>query len=195
MTPTMRLMRHYLLSPATVALAGAALSGCGSMAGVGGSADYACKAPDGVQCDSVSGTYANALQNNLPGQRPARPPVAPNGNAPAPSGSKSVPGAARALARSAVMPTSLRSEGRIQRLWIKPWADSDGALHDQSYVYLQTDPGRWLVDHAQRQIRDAYSPVRPPRTAAAPAGAPAAPKPPLASNTSRPASPVADDEQ
>ena len=40
--------------------------GCASMAGVGGSAEFGCKAPVGVQCDSVSGNYYNAVQRNLP---------------------------------------------------------------------------------------------------------------------------------
>lgn len=50
-------------------LAVLSLSGCMSMSGLGGDSKYACKAPDGVTCDSVSGTYANAVANNLPGQR------------------------------------------------------------------------------------------------------------------------------
>ena len=47
-----------------------AFSGCANMSGLSGSSDYACKAPEGVTCDSVSGTYANAIHNNLPSQRP-----------------------------------------------------------------------------------------------------------------------------
>ena len=35
-------------------------------------------------------------------------------------------------------------------------------LYDQGYVYVQIDAGQWLIDHAQRQIRDAYAPIRPP---------------------------------
>ena len=62
---------------------------------------------------------------------------------------------------------ALRAQGRVLRMWYKPWEDLDGALHDQGYVYVQIDNGRWLVDHAQRQIRDAYMPVRPPRNTAA----------------------------
>lgn len=143
------------------------LAACGSMAGVGGSAEYGCKAPAGVKCDSVSGTYANALQHTLPGQRP--PPAAPAvpGATSPPAGAKTGP--ARPLARASASPTALRSEARVLRLWIKPWEDSDGALHDQGFVYLQVDSGRWLVEHAQRQVRARYAPVRPPRSAAAPA--------------------------
>jgi conjugal transfer pilus assembly protein TraV len=39
---------------------------------------------------------------------------------------------------------------------------------DQVYVYVPVDNGRWLVDHTQRQIRDAYAPIKAPRTALAP---------------------------
>src|SRR5206468_11297660 len=49
------------------------LVGCASLAGVGGSAQFGCKAPVGVQCDSVSGTYYNALQQNLPSQQKSPP--------------------------------------------------------------------------------------------------------------------------
>src|SRR5437868_15060279 len=50
-------------------IACAVMSGCASMAGVGGTSEYGCKAPEGVKCDSVSGTYYNAVENNLPSQR------------------------------------------------------------------------------------------------------------------------------
>ena len=54
-------------------LSALALAGCASMAGVGGSAEFGCKAPVGVQCDSVSGNYYNALQQNLPSQQKSAP--------------------------------------------------------------------------------------------------------------------------
>ena len=41
---------------------------------------------------------------------------------------------------------------------------------DQLYVYVPVDNGRWLVDHTQRQIRDAYAPIKAPRTVQAPDG-------------------------
>jgi conjugal transfer pilus assembly protein TraV len=147
---------------------GAVLAGCTSISGLTGSSSYACKAPDGVTCDSVSGTYANAVQNNLPSQRSraATPPMAPAaaGSAPARSVEPTQ------MAMSSVSPTPLRSSARILRLWFKPWEDADRDLYDQGYVYVQIDNGQWLVDHAQRQIRDAYAPLRPPPKGAASAG-------------------------
>ncbi len=146
----------------------AALAGCTSISGLTGSSSYACKAPDGVTCDSVSGTYANAVQNNLPSQRSrtVAPPVAA-----AAAGSASARSAGPTqMAMSTVSPTPLRSSARILRLWFKPWEDADRDLYDQGYVYVQIDNGQWLVDHAQRQIRDAYAPLRPPPKGAASAG-------------------------
>jgi conjugal transfer pilus assembly protein TraV len=55
----------------------------------------------------------------------------------------------------------LRAAPRILRLWIKPWEDADRDLNGESLVYVQIDNGRWLVDHVQRQVREAYAPVRP----------------------------------
>jgi conjugal transfer pilus assembly protein TraV len=145
-----------------------ALGGCMSMSGLGGDSKYACKAPEGVTCDSVSGTYANAVANNLPGQRKRQPPTGkatgeattsrpatPRAGLPAAGGSS--PEEAE---------TSLRAQARYLRLWIKPWEDIDGDLYDQAHVYVQVDQGRWQIDHIQQRIRDAYAPLRPPPSSA-----------------------------
>ncbi|MBW3499956.1 TraV family lipoprotein [Janthinobacterium sp. NKUCC08_JDC] len=140
------------------------LAGCGDMTGLGGKSEYACKAPEGVQCNSVSGNYYNSL--TLGGGAAAkgaaakgRPPAAPRSMytmAKAASSGSSMQGL------PAFEPAALRSPPRVMRLWIKPWEDSDHDLHDQSFVYLQTDSGRWQIAHAQRQIRDAFAPLKPP---------------------------------
>jgi conjugal transfer pilus assembly protein TraV len=142
----------------------ALFAGCTSMSGLSGSSSYACKAPDGVTCDSVSGTYANAIHNNLPSQRSR--PTAPSAQAsgtPQPTATSLASTEVRTpLAAASVSPAPLRSSARILRLWFKPWEDADRDLYDQGYVYVQIDSGRWLIEHAQRQIRDAYAPLRPP---------------------------------
>jgi conjugal transfer pilus assembly protein TraV len=179
--------RHLLQSTrCAAALCGVLLAGCANITGLDASSEYACQAPLGVQCESVSGTYANALRNSLPAQRPQRAPsAAPAAATPATTAKAAATRATSAAARApggvdatpAVQP--IRSQPRLLRLWIKPWEDADRDLHDQGYVYVQVDSGRWLVDHAQRQVRDAYAPVRPPRrpAAAAPADEPTAQRP------------------
>ena len=141
------------------------LSACMNMSGLGGDSKYACKAPEGVACDSVSGTYANALHNNLPSQRARRSAAAQKGESDGVSPKAAVRAASPGPASdssTAVMPRPLRSQARVLRLWIKPWEDADGDLYDQGYVYVQVDNGRWLIDHVQQQIRDAYAPLKPP---------------------------------
>jgi conjugal transfer pilus assembly protein TraV len=169
-----------------MAIGCAVVSGCASMAGVGGTSAYSCKAPEGVKCDSVSGTYYNSVENNLPSQRQggrATPPdEAASTRVEALAGKRSVAsavyvtpalaplavGSGVALPPAAYTSMPLRSPARVLRLWVKPWEDADGDLMDQLYVYVPVDNGRWLVDHTQRQIRDAYAPIKVPRTAQAP---------------------------
>lgn len=163
---------HLMRTAACVA----PLAGCTSITGLDASAEYACQAPPGVQCESVSGTYANALRNALPSQRPPRAPsTAPMAAPPTAPAAMRATSVAAALAPGGIEGTTavqpIRSQPKLLRLWIKPWEDADRDLHDQGYVYVQVDSGRWLVDHAQRQIRDAYATVRPPRRPAATAPA------------------------
>ena len=154
-----------------------ALAGCASMAGVGGSAEFGCKAPVGVKCDSVSGTYYNALQQNLPSQQKSGA-AAPDASA-VPTvmdkftGKRVAPAKDAAFVNTSVTAfgaareagAPLRSAARVLRLWIKPWEDSDGDLHSQSYVYVPIDAGRWLIDHYRLPSREVYAPIKPPVSA------------------------------
>lgn len=171
-----------------------ALSACVSMSGLGGQSDYACKAPAGVTCESVSGVYANAAADKLPSQRRrastavSSATVAPAPPAPpAPSTAATI---AATVATSAPPPSAtglpLRSSPRILRLWFKPWEDADGDLFDQGYLYVQIDAGRWLVEHAQRAIRESHAPVR---AAAARAASDASSSPPSSSSPATPQRP------
>jgi conjugal transfer pilus assembly protein TraV len=146
------------------------LTACTALSGLGGESHYACKAPEGVACDSVSGTYTNALHNKLPSQRAPRSGPMPNerGDAGTPLSAlhtaslAASPGLAPASESAASLAQPLRSQARVLRLWIKPWEDADGDLYDQGYVYVQVEGGRWMIDHVQRQIRDAYAPLKAP---------------------------------
>jgi conjugal transfer pilus assembly protein TraV len=159
---------------ATAALLALLQAGCSSMSGLSGSSSYACKAPEGVGCDSVSGTYANAVQNNLPSQQ-GRAIDRPNAARPErmtdpPQLAPRLGNTANPLAAVGLPPTpvALRSAPRVLRLWFKPWEDADNDLYDQGYVYVQIDAGRWQVEHVQRQIRETYAPLKaPPRASGA----------------------------
>lgn len=184
------------LTHGTMLLVGAllaALSGCASnLSGLGGAPGYACKAPIGSQCTSVSGVYANSLDAEFAAFAPRTPakeanttaraintpafdtPVTP-GTASASSGATPTADSSPAAATPdvALQPGSstaaLRSPPRVLRLWIAPWEDADGDLHEASVVHVLVDAGRWLIERVVPTNRPRFDAVRPPGTAHAPA--------------------------
>lgn len=132
------------------------LSGCMSVSGLDANSNFACKAPDGVLCESMSGIYANAEQNNLPGQRVHH------------SHSSTVPVELSSAKKQVVLTkpinsgTPIRSTPKVLRVWFSPWQDTDGDLHDQSYVYLTIDTGHWLIEHNRHRIQETYKPIHAP---------------------------------
>jgi conjugal transfer pilus assembly protein TraV len=132
-----------------------AMTGCASMTGLDGQGSFSCKAPDGISCASLSGVYANAVQNNLPGQRTSGK---------ADKDMDKVPETkARIDAAALRSGDPLRSAQQVRRVWLAPWEDEDEVLHDQSYFYLVVDPGRWQIEHSRRKATESYRPVVPPR--------------------------------
>jgi conjugal transfer pilus assembly protein TraV len=156
------------VSVAAPLIASLALSGCASsLSGVGGTQNYACKAPEGALCTSISGVFANSAQGTLrPNPTPAnKPPAAPP-----------VAASAAALATSGVAPTApsrstaasvpdrpaMRANARVLRVWIAPWEDSDGDLHEDALVHVLVDTGRWLIEHVRPASRSRMESVAPP---------------------------------
>ncbi|WP_186156196.1 type IV conjugative transfer system lipoprotein TraV [Burkholderia gladioli] len=162
------------------------LSAC-SFSGYDASSSFACKAPEGVLCNSMSGIYANAMAHNLPEQRVHTGSGATtnvtlgsyakdvDSDRSASSASRSTRAAA-GTAATGILPRALdsgapvRTASREMRIWFAPWQDADADLHDQEYVYLIVDSGHWSIAHNQERIRAAFRPVMPPIAVAAPAG-------------------------
>lgn len=129
----------------------AILTGCAStMSGLDGETKFACRAPEGVSCKSLSGVYANAVANNLPALRKEGEGEASAG---APAKSSEI------IGRAPSSGDPIRAMPKVLRLWISPWEDSEGDLHDQSYIYVVADPGRWVIEHNQKRIIDRYRPT------------------------------------
>lgn len=126
------------------------LTACGSFSGLDATSRFACQAPNGVLCESMSGIYSTAMQHNLPGQQVKlgnqANSISPNKN----TGVMTTP-------VDSGMP--IRTAATILRLWIAPWEDNDGDLHDQSYVYVPIDSGRWVIEHNRQQIQETYRPI------------------------------------
>lgn len=167
--------RHAGAVATLALLALTALGGCSNLSGLGGSTEFGCKAPVGTPCMSVSGVNANERAGNLPFQRTA------SNTAGSPDASGPSPAAQPASSRAGLLPVSdaapagfipalgaLRSDPTVIRIWIPPWEDADGDLVDQSFVYLQIDSGRWLIEHNREAIRKTFAP-RAATTAVAPA--------------------------
>ena len=138
-------------------------SGCSSFSGLAGSkSELACKAPDGVLCTSVSGIYANSLADALPGQQEKgqeKPETAKAAKDAAP-----VPAPGYFSPRDLTTPNSgdpIRMAPLVLRVWIAPWEDTEGDLHDQHYLYTVVHQGKWLIESNQQTIRDAFKPVFP----------------------------------
>lgn len=143
------------------------LSGCSSMSGFDSKSEFACKAPDGILCESMSGIYANAKAKNLPSQRV-------NARDKVPAELSQTKAGINVMTKSIYSGAPIRSAPRLLRVWFAPWEDTDGDLHDQSYVYLPVDSGRWLVEHNRRRIQDHYRPVHAPSNLADQAAQPQA---------------------
>jgi conjugal transfer pilus assembly protein TraV len=69
---------------------------------------------------------------------------------------------------------ALRTAPRVLRLWIAPWEDSDGDLHEASTVHVLIDHGRWLIERVRPAPRGPRMGVTPPSApSTAPTSAPA----------------------
>ncbi|MBX3630299.1 MAG: type IV conjugative transfer system lipoprotein TraV [Nitrosomonas sp.] len=131
-----------------------ALSGCTTLTGLDSTNKFACRAPDGVSCSSLSGVYANAVDNNLPGLAGTSGTISQEGR----KNDSEQPGTIVGVTPKSGTP--VRSQTKIMRVWIAPWEDSEGDLHDQSYVYVVVDLGQWNIAHSKSQIINMYRPVQ-----------------------------------
>ena len=141
-----------------VAMLGVAafLSSCTSLSGVGGDAHYACPAPQGVQCGSVTANYQQSLHRDFPPRGPTEriALVAENANA-------ATMTTARLANADADPATPLYSPPRILTLWVAPWEDRDNVLHDAAFVHVPIDQWHWLIDHFRPPARLESRAIRP----------------------------------
>lgn len=154
------------------------LTGCatGGASGIGGTEKFACSAPDGVSCLSISGISENINNNTLESLNRKKDASSSNGAVLAQGKSGSTSSVLQALPRSYMTPvdelnapkvgqsvniagnvvpnrssvpnsgTPLRSPEQVLRIWIAPFEDTEGDLHDQKYIYLAVNTGQWQLD-------------------------------------------------
>lgn len=113
-------------------IAGTAVSGCATK--------YGCPVPGGVQCRSISEVYS--------GTKTGRPVDTIPGKTEKERVSTAKPRAPILEAPGGVPPdaaTPLRSAPKVLRVWVAPWIDRDGDLHQKGYLYIIVDAGRWAI--------------------------------------------------
>lgn len=143
------------------------LTGCAStFSGIGGTEQLACKAPVGAMCTSVSGVYANSRYGGPLGANAAKAaPAQPVSGKRAASYGAEPPTSRQA---SGAASATLRTAPRVLRLWVAPWEDADGDLHEEALVHVVVDTGRWLIEHVRPATRSRMDRVIPPAAPATP---------------------------
>ena len=184
MNPIARIASMAVAVASTIVLGGCA----SSLSGVGGTQSYACKAPIGAQCTSVSGVYANANANSdllasramheamrpqgllampflpsIPALAQRTQPTSTGAAAMVPaSGASAGDTASTSTTNATPTTTALRSPPRVVRLWISPWEDADGDLHEASFIHVVIDTGRWLIERTRPAPRSRMDIAMPP---------------------------------
>lgn len=162
-------MKASLILPSAAALL---LSACAStMSGLDASSSFSCKAAPGVTCQSISGVHQNASQGNLPFQVKGDADVRANADSKSDEEQKEKPryGAATQesgkvspkdmAAASSGMP--VRQPPLVLRVWMAPYEDEGGDLHDQSYFYTMVHSGKWMIEANRNTISSQYRPIYP----------------------------------
>lgn len=164
------------------------ITGCASVAsGIGGTEKFACSAPNGVSCLSITGINENINSGTLPslnsrggsgGARAAnttqvvlnqqalpRSFMTPVDELNAPRVGQTVnitPNTGISRLATPNTGTPLRSPEQVVRIWMAPFEDNDGDLHDQKYIYLTLNSGQWQLDAIRANVKKpAFQQVRP----------------------------------
>lgn len=124
---------------------------------------------------SVTGISVNAAKNNLPALKTRN---SESGMSADPDGEKKdgapkkpvAYGATVASAAGIVSPKGmdapysgmpLHTPPRLLRIWVAPYQDTEGDLHDQKFMYVMVHSGRWLLEANQVNIQLPFKQVFP----------------------------------
>ena len=149
-----RWLRWGLLIPAL-----ATLSACTNLSGIG-SSEFNCAAPVGVSCNSISGTNANLEAGNLKDDGQHGGQESASGKSSGVVKSYFDDGQGQVNRPTLSTGTPIRIQPKEARVWIAPWEDRDGFLHDQSYSYIIVGEGRWSLEANKQKLLDDYRPSK-----------------------------------
>lgn len=154
------------------AAAAALLSACAStMSGLDAGTSFSCKAAPGVTCQSISGVHQNASQGSLPFQTRGDADVRANADDTTSTDEKkekprygSVQDSGKVSPRDMTAATSgmpVRQPPLVLRVWLAPYEDASGDLHDQSFFYTMVHSGKWMIEANRNNISSQYRPIYP----------------------------------
>lgn len=147
----------------------ALLGGCGTLSGLDASSSFSCKAAPGVTCQSISGVHQNAAAGNLPFQRQSengekaaqgdQPPK--DDKTPLYGGTKTEGKVSPRDMDAAYSGLPVRQPPLVLRVWMAPYEDDSGDLHDQSYFYTVVHSGKWMIEANRNTISGQFRPIYP----------------------------------
>lgn len=103
------------------------ISGC--------AASYGCPAPKGVRCQRISDVYSSTQKSDSSPKEVTRQPQEqrPASFRDPTVDEKTIP---------------LRTAPKILRVWVAPWIDQDGDLHQEGDLFLVVHAGEWAIGEA-----------------------------------------------
>lgn len=142
------------------------LSGCaGSVSAYGGESKFNCEVKlEGIPCNSISGTDRNHAAGKLPHQQNeknasspeavaaklaelrAQPQITANAMPGMASGKPTETISPRQMVTANTTGMPLRIQERVLRVWMAPFEDEDGSLHDQKFIFMAVTKGSWQIE-------------------------------------------------
>ena len=55
----------------------------------------------------------------------------------------------------------VRQPPLVLRVWMAPYEDESGDLHDQSYFYTMVHSGKWMIEANRNSISSQFKPIYP----------------------------------
>ncbi len=140
------------------------MAGCMNMSGLDANSSFSCKAAPGVTCQSISGVHQNASAGNLPFQRNGEGAASEDGQ----KDEKKIYGAQKPDGKvsprdmnAAYSGMPVRQPPLVLRVWMAPYEDESGDLHDQSYFYTMVHSGKWMIEANRNSISNQFRPIYP----------------------------------
>lgn len=112
----------------------------GILGGCSTAGQYACSAPEGGSCQSLQDVYKSSLERGNNPKSKAGDDQDTDRTVPV-----LAPSSVDLLPQYVPEGAPIRTGQKILRIWMAPWEDRDGRFHDQSYTYIVTDFGRWVL--------------------------------------------------